>query len=467
VKFNRAQRRAFASAARHTDKLEARIHEAGHAMARIAVAEMMGWPRDKIIDRIEYGVADRDDGAKLWLANGTYGPFLADGMQRFVSAGREWHWRSHAEGVAMFDRFRRAGCDLKSWAFARYLIALGGAVAEAKFLRQDVRSVIERQFDAGDDMSVLMRDLNLLRRRYLSETMLKLSTQYLRWVFSQPDVWKTILAIARMLKRGEMTPGADIMAVVDQNLKEIKLFDFNDMPQARIRRDPTSTSVATCFLIDLDDWRYSNISGGRQVITDKEFLYARLWCSELIDGAVGHSCKHGDGPHEIRVCVLPQDNRENWNDIGKEGRGLCIMLCKVWSAWCWMQRAVSDRKANNRGGDAVIAVTMLHSVPLELVGFIPDTLNENDPRSAREQLDAGYGGGWQKFVGHTLVPEDGFKLCYPGDPPMHPIALIRLRRERIVIYPHAWVMISCLRATLEQEYRRQTETCSSFWSYAL
>ena len=91
----------------------------------------------------------------------------------------------------------------------------------------------------------------------------------------------------------------------------------------------------------------------------------------------------------------------------------------------------------------MIAVTMLHSVPLELVGFIPDMLSEDDPRSAREQLDANYkhGGGWQRFIGHTLIPEDGFTLCYPGDPPMHPIALIRLRRERIVIYPHAWVLI--------------------------
>jgi hypothetical protein len=27
-----------------------------------------------------------------------------------------------------------------------------------------------------------------------------------------------------------------------------ELFDFNDLPQARIRRDPVSSSVATCFL---------------------------------------------------------------------------------------------------------------------------------------------------------------------------------------------------------------------------
>jgi hypothetical protein len=91
----------------------------------------------------------------------------------------------------------------------------------------------------------------------------------------------------------------------------------------------------------------------------------------------------------------------------------------------------------------VIGVTMLQSVPLDMIGIIPEFLSEDDPRPAREQLNDNYahGGGWQPFKGHTLVPEDGFKLCYPGDPPLRPIAFIRLRRERIVIYPHAWVMI--------------------------
>jgi hypothetical protein len=79
-----------------------------------------------------------------------------------------------------------------------------------------------------------------------------------------------------------------------------------------------SNSVATYFLMDLDDWRYSNVSGGRQVRTDREFLYAKTWCNDLIDGSIGHSCSHGDGPHEIWVAVLREDNEERWNAIGKE-----------------------------------------------------------------------------------------------------------------------------------------------------
>lgn len=91
----------------------------------------------------------------------------------------------------------------------------------------------------------------------------------------------------------------------------------------------------------------------------------------------------------------------------------------------------------------MILVTMLQSARFDMVGIIPEMLDENDPRPAREQFDTNYqhGGGWMPFHGHTLVPEDKFKLCYPGDPPLLPVALIRLRHERIVIYPHAWVVI--------------------------
>ena len=42
-------------------------------------------------------------------------------------------------------------------------------MAEAKFLDRDVRAVIEEQFDRGNDMSVMMEDLALLKRRYVSE----------------------------------------------------------------------------------------------------------------------------------------------------------------------------------------------------------------------------------------------------------------------------------------------------------
>jgi hypothetical protein len=243
-------------------------------------------------------------------------------MHRVASAfspiDTDWHPRDFDEAMLLFDRFRRAGCDLKLWAFARYMIWLGGPVAEAMFLKRDVWHVVEEQLESGDDVPGLRRDMCLLKRRYISATMMKLSAWHLKWVFSQADAWKTIVAIAKCLRRGEVTPGAEIVRIINENLRELRLFDFSTMPQVRIRRDPVSNSVATCLLNDLDDWRFSSVSGGRQVRTNKEFLYAKIWCSELIDGSIGHSCIHGDGPHEILVCVLPEDNKEGWNEITRE-----------------------------------------------------------------------------------------------------------------------------------------------------
>jgi hypothetical protein len=87
-------------------------------------------------------------------------------------------------------------------------------------------------------------------------------------------------------------------------------------------------------------------------------------------------------------------------------------------------------------------VTFLHpKATMDHVGIIPDMIRESDPRPAREQLHTGYshGGGWHPFNGFTLNAND--TLSYPGDPPVIPLAEIRLREERIVIYRHAWVAI--------------------------
>lgn len=76
----------------------------------------------------------------------------------------------------------------------------------------------------------------------------------------------------------------------------------------------------------------------------------------------------------------------------------------------------------------------------EMLGFIPDFLNEDDPRPAKEQFNANYahGGGWRPMRGWTRT---GWQMRYPGDPPMEPLALMQLHDELVYIYPHAWVVI--------------------------
>jgi hypothetical protein len=77
----------------------------------------------------------------------------------------------------------------------------------------------------------------------------------------------------------------------------------------------------------------------------------------------------------------------------------------------------------------------------EMLGFIPEFLNENDPRPAREQLDDNYshGGGVIPIPGFELLPNGDLK--YPGDPPLAPLAETRLRDEIIRVYHYSWVVI--------------------------
>lgn len=79
--------------------------------------------------------------------------------------------------------------------------------------------------------------------------------------------------------------------------------------------------------------------------------------------------------------------------------------------------------------------------PEDHLGFLPLMFSDDDPRPAREQANDNYqhGGGWHPRPGFTLLPTGA--LCYPGDPPMFPLAQAMLRDEKIVLYPFSWVVI--------------------------
>ena|SRR5580765_5721271 len=77
---------------------------------------------------------------------------------------------------------------------------------------------------------------------------------------------------------------------------------------------------------------------------------------------------------------------------------------------------------------------------IDMLGYIRFFLYEDDPRSAREQFTDRYAmGGWHPFPGFQLI---GVSIQYPGDPALYPIAHGVLHdKEKIFVYPHAWVMI--------------------------
>ena len=77
----------------------------------------------------------------------------------------------------------------------------------------------------------------------------------------------------------------------------------------------------------------------------------------------------------------------------------------------------------------------------EQLGFLPEFLSDDDPRSAREQYDENYVSGWHPMSGWTL-DDQTMTLSYPGDPPLKPFCMTALHdSELIYFYPHAQVLI--------------------------
>lgn len=91
----------------------------------------------------------------------------------------------------------------------------------------------------------------------------------------------------------------------------------------------------------------------------------------------------------------------------------------------------------------MITFTLLHpKATHEMLGMIPGFFDEADRSSAREQLDQAYqhGGGWRPMRAWKYDPTS-LELRYPGDPPIAPVAMGKLRDELILIYPHSWVCV--------------------------
>lgn len=90
--------------------------------------------------------------------------------------------------------------------------------------------------------------------------------------------------------------------------------------------------------------------------------------------------------------------------------------------------------------DFVIDMRGNKAPPHVVWGYIPTFLSLDDPRTAREQFNEHYISGWQPFKGFTFN-KDTLSLKYPGDPAYKPVSEMQFRDERIILYPHAWVLV--------------------------
>ncbi len=82
-----------------------------------------------------------------------------------------------------------------------------------------------------------------------------------------------------------------------------------------VRRDWDDRGVGRVRWSDLHGLRWDTVSGGAQVENPLPLLHAYVWCDK-VRGEIGHSCAHGPGPHNIKVCMLREDNsRRIWRRL--------------------------------------------------------------------------------------------------------------------------------------------------------
>jgi hypothetical protein len=99
---------------------------------------------------------------------------------------------------------------------------------------------------------------------------------------------------------------------------------------------------------------------------------------------------------------------------------------------------VKDYRNNHLRIKMMIWVLKHPRATLDMLGYIPNFLSDQDPRKASEQMSTNYQGGW-----HPMV-KFGFPnqwLRYPGDPPMPLIAEAQLRNETLRFYDCSWLAI--------------------------
>ena len=82
-----------------------------------------------------------------------------------------------------------------------------------------------------------------------------------------------------------------------------------------VRRDWNDRGVGRVRWSDLHGPRWHMVSGGAQIVNPLPLLHAYVWYDK-VRVTIGHSCAHGLGPHNIKVCMLREDNnRRIWRRL--------------------------------------------------------------------------------------------------------------------------------------------------------
>jgi hypothetical protein len=58
------------------------------------------------------------------------------------------------------------------------------------------------------------------------------------------------------------------------------------------------------------------------VATNRPYVHATVSCEGMQEGEVAHSCSHGPGPHNIKVCITAGRNGGSHSPLMRYLRGI-------------------------------------------------------------------------------------------------------------------------------------------------
>jgi hypothetical protein len=93
--------------------------------------------------------------------------------------------------------------------------------------------------------------------------------------------------------------------VVDLFTRQIGL----EIMDVVVRRHWNDWQKGKVLLEKLDKLHWDRVSGGHHAPAPQPFIYGYTLCTD-IEGEIGHSCLHGEGPHRIKVCIVKKDNNK-------------------------------------------------------------------------------------------------------------------------------------------------------------
>lgn len=108
---------------------------------------------------------------------------------------------------------------------------------------------------------------------------------------------------------------SDSQSVYSASIPQIVSYHAKDERLVSIRRQWNDWRVAKVVFSDLSRFHWSRVSGSVRSTEIQPFVHAYVGC-DRIQGDIAHSCLHGEGPHQINVCLEKRDNDSMiWKEI--------------------------------------------------------------------------------------------------------------------------------------------------------